>query len=385
MADINNDMYNIINDAQKQAFGVERVKVVDTTSMASLGDVVFSTANDTDAFFSKLPEILSEWRFGVKVYSPKERYLRRDAITFGAGLIKAKIKMKADAVEDPKWDSSTQASPFDVEAKSDFYVQIYGGDLAPWSWEDVIPGDQMFTCFNSDAQMAGFLSMIIANMDNKMRVASENLDSLAIATGIALTFKKGKAAQKRNLLKEYNTLTGQSLTLAQARRDMGYLTYRVQEMALVSKYMQSMTDNFNSVEGIAEFSNPGDCVFEITSVAANDIRYILRNNTYHDNFETLDMYSEINAWQALGDMSYEDVSAVKIKNEKIDADEVDVKNVIAVVRSADAAATLFNKPKTWSMYNPRADRLNYGQKGLRNYYVDASENFVVFYDDPDEA
>lgn len=383
---VDNTTYQIVNDVQKIAFGQERVKVIDTTSLVSLGDVVFSTSANVDAFFGAMPDVIGQWIFGIRSYSPKERYLRRNNLEFGAGLAKAKIKTIADAVEDPKWESSTQASPFDIEKKSEFVVKIYGGKIDPWTYEDVIPRDQMFSAFRSESEMQGFIGMIYTNMRNKMAVASEQLDKLAISTGIALAFKSGRAAQKRNLLKEYNTLTKQTLTLEQARRDIAYLTYRVREMDIARKYMQEMTTSFNSVDGIANASTDDRCVFEINTEAAADIKYILRNNTYHDNFETLNMYSEVNAWQGLGNMSYEDVTKVMIKNASIDSGaEVTVKNVIAVIRDIDAAATLFDKPSTWSMYNPRADVLNYGSKALRNYYVDASENFVIFYDDPDEV
>ena len=386
MATVNNTMYQIINDAQKISFGTERVKVIDTSSFVALGDLVMSTATNVDAFFGALPDVISQWLFGIRAYEPKDRYLRRNNIEFGAALAKAKIKTLPDAVEDPKWDSSTQASPFDITKKSQFVVKIFGGNINPWTYEDVIPKDQMFTAFRSEAEMQGFIGMIYTNMKNKMAVASENLDNLAISTGIALTYATGKASQKRNLLKEYNTLSGQKLTLNQARRDIGYLTYRVKEMDLARKYMQEMTSAFNSVDGIANASSDDRSVFEITSEAASDIKYILRNNTYHDNFETLDMYNEVNSWQGLGNMSYEDVTKVDIKHSSINGgEEVVVKNVIAVIRDIDAAATLFDKPSTWSMYNPRADVLNYGAKALRNYYVDTSENFVIFYDDPDEV
>lgn len=380
-----NQIYDIVNTAQQISLGKTVVNVVDTTSFVSLGNVVLSTSQNTDAFFGVLPDIIGRYIFAIRDYQPIDRFLRRDNMEFGAALAKAKIKTIDDAVADPKWDTSKQASPFDLEKKSEFVVQIFGGSIAPWTFEDVIPRGQMFSAFDSEAKMEGFLGMIYTNMRNKMALASENLDKLTIATGIAAAYASGNTAQKRNLLKEYNTLTGQSLTLAQARRDIGYLTYRVQQMDIVRRYMHEMYSGFNSVDGIANFSTDDRCVFEITTQAASDIKYILRNNTYHDNFESLELYGEVNSWQGLGDLSYEGTSKVVIQNEGInDGSEVTVNNVIAVIRDVDAAGTLFDKPQTWSMYNPRSDVLNYGMKAARNYYVDASENFVIFYDDPDE-
>lgn len=380
-----NQIYNIVNTAQRVGLGQLSVDVVDTTSFVALGDLVLSSSQNVDAFFGVMPDIIGRYIFAVRDYQPVDRFLRRDNMEFGAALAKVKIKTLSDAVEDAKWDNTKQASPFDIEKKSRFAVKLYGGSIAPWTFEDVIPRDQIFSAFNSEAQMDGFLGMIYTNMRNKMNLASENLDKLTIATGIAAAFATGKAAQKRNLLKEYNTLTGQSLTLAQARRDIGYLTYRVQQMDIVRRYMHEMYAGFNAEDGIANFSTDDRCVFEITTQAASDIKYNLRNNTYHDNFESLELYGEVNSWMGLGDLSYEGTSKVTITNESLNGgDTVEVKNVFAVIRDVDAAGTLFDKPQTWSMYNPRADVLNYGMKAVRNYYVDPSENFVIFYDDPDE-
>lgn len=379
-------IYDLVNTIQKVGLGQEAVKVVDTTSFVSLGDLVLSSQQNTDAFFGAMPDVIGRYLFATRDYQPRDRFLRRDNMEFGAALAKAKIKTLADSTEDAKWVTSKQASPFDIEKKSEFVVKLFGGNLATWTYEDVLPREQMFSAFKSESQMEGFLGLVYTNMRNKMVLASENLDKMTIATGIAAVFAGGKVAQKRNLLKEYNTKTGQSLTLEQARRDIGYLTYRVQEMDVTRRFMSEMSSAFNTEAGIANFSTTDRCVFEIATMAAADIKYTLRNNTFHDNFEGLELYGEVNSWQGLGDMSYTGTTSVKVKHEEINGgNDVEVKNVIAVIRDVDAAGTLFDIPQTWSLYNPRSDVLNYGMKAAREYFIDTSENFVIFYDDPDEV
>lgn len=388
MATVNQD-FQLVNDISKQMLGKNAIAVVDTTSLLDFGNVVISSATNVDLFYKIACERIANVEIGLRVYKAANRQMRRRNVEWGLFIEKLRIKTKEDFSENQALAvDSMQHSPYDVEKKTELIAQIFGKNLSTFAIEDVLPGQtQLFTAFTSLSEFNKLISTIRIEIENKIETAMEALDTEAIATLIAYTFKKGKATQKINVVKRYNAEFGTALTNESCRHDANYLKYRVQLMKNTKAFMKKRSVLYNAIADYASFVNDEDLIVEVLTEAASDITTYMTSDTYHTEFVELPGYIEIPCWQGLGDdNSYASHSSVKIKHEDIDpAAEVDVKNVIAIMRSYDAAGTYFDKKRAWSHYNDVDDVTPFGIQFIKNYMLDPYESVVIFYDDADEA
>ena len=373
-----NQIYTMVNDATAQMYGSEAITVKDTSSLVSLGEKVLSSETDKDAFFKTLVDRIARTIVAIREFETKERSVTRDAVNWGLFVQKISYKRKT-AVENPSYDFTTQANPFDVKPSTEIIQKIFGENIGIWSYEDVIPYDQMFTAFNSAAEMGAVIAGIYTNINNEYTMAKAALENLAVATLIAGVIKKGKATQRRNVLAEFNAANGTSLTPAQAFKNPDYIKYVNREIYTTIGFMQEANELYN-LENIIRQTPKDKLVVEILGMYASASAVYLEADTYHNELVKLPRYEEVNYWQGMGtEASFEDVSTIKIKNTGIDAEEISQSGIIACIHDYDAVASFVDKPEVGSMPNPRQRCLNVFYQAARNYGVDLSEKCVVFY------
>lgn len=374
-----NQIYGIVNDSAKEALGKQALSVKDTGTLVSLGDVVLSSDTNKEAFYNALTDRIGKTVIAIREYAPKLRSVMKDEMDWGAVYQKISYKMK-DAVENPSWETSTQADPFDVEIGTEAVQKLFS-KIGTYSYEESIPDYQLFTAFTSAEKMNAFISGIYTNMANALAVAEEDLANLAVATNIAGVVKKGKATQKRMLLTEYNALLGEeagTLTVADAMRDAGFLKYAVREIKLAIGNMKKMSTLFN-VDGMPRFTTGDKQVVEVLGQFASAVETNMESDVYHNELVALPSYEEVAYWQASGTgFAFEDVSKISIKNTEIDAQAVTQGHIVAFVHDVDSCASIIYRRRSHSIYNPRAERFNIFEKADKGYAVDLSENAVVF-------
>ena len=373
-----NQIYTMVNDATAQMYGSEAITVKDTSSLVSLGEKVLSSNKDKEVFFNTLVDRVARTIVAIREFETKERSVKRDAVNWGLFVQKISYKKK-NAVENPSYDFTTQANPFDVKPSTEIIQKIFGENIGVWSYEDVIPYDQMFTAFNSAAEMGAVIAGIYTNINNEYTMAKAALENLAVDTLIAGVIKKGKATQKRNVLAEFNTANSTSLTVAQALKNADFIKYVNREIYTTVGFMQEANELYN-LENIIRQTPKDKLVVEILGMYASASAVYLEADTYHNELVKLPRYEEVNYWQGMGtEASFEDVSTIKIKNTGIDAEEISQSGIIACIHDYDAVASFVDKPETGSIPNPRQRCLNVFYQAARNFGVDLSEKCVVFY------
>ncbi len=380
-----NQIYGIVNDAAAEALGASAITVKDTAGFVSLGDVVLSSDTNKEQFYKALVDRIGRTVIAGRgrAYTAKKRSVKRDEMDWG--LIYQKISYKKrDAVENPTWATETQANPFDVEIQTEAVQKLFSV-MSTYSFEDSIPDGQLFTAFTSASAMGAFISGIYTNMDNYMALAEENLNDMAVDTYIAGALIKGKAAQKRNLLSEYNTANETTLTAEQALKNVDFLKFAGREIKTAIGNMTRMSTIFNA-EGMPRHTPEDKMVVEVLGQFASAMSTYLESDTYHKELVALPNYEEVTYWQASGEaFAFDDVSKIDIKNIHLavsgtnETGEISQSGIIAFVHDYDAVASVIYKHRRNSIYNPRAERLNIFDKAEQGYAVDLSENGVVFY------
>lgn len=373
-----NQIYSMVNDAAAEALGSQAITAKDTGTLVSLGDVVLSSDTNKEQFYKALVDRIGRTVIAAREYFAKNRSVKRDEMEWGAVYQKISYKWK-NAVENPSWETDTQADPFDVEIGTEAVQKLFSV-IGTYSYEDSIPDYQLFTAFTSASAMGAYISGIYVNMRNAMEVAEENLANLAIATNIAGVFEKGKATQKRNLLAEYNVLNPDAdLTTATALMDLGFLKYATREIKTVIDNMTTMSTLYNA-EDMPRHTPTDKQVVEVLSLFASASDTYLQADTYHNDLVKLPNYEKVVYWQGSGtSFAFTDVSSIKISNEKIAEAPVEKSGILAFVHDYDSAASIIYRRRSHSIYNPRAERFNIFEKADKGYAVDLSENAVVFY------
>lgn len=380
--------YQLVNDISRQMLGKNAITVVDSTSLVDFGNVVISSATNIDLFYKAAVDRIARVEIGLRLYNAMNRRMRRNSIEWGMFVEKLRVKTKERFSENEALAvESMQHSPYDVEKTSEIIAQIYGKNLPTMAINDLLPGaTQMFTAFTSLDEFNKLIAVIRMEIQNEIATAMESLDSLAISTLIAYTFKKGKATQKINVVKRYNQTFGTTLTNETCRHDPNYLKFRVQLMRNTKTQMRIRSVLFNAIADYASFVDDDRLVVEVLAEAASDIETYMTSDTYHNEFVKMPTYVEVPCWQGLGSANdYASHAKVIIKHDDADGADVEVNNVIAVFRDIDAAGTYFDKQRTWSHYNEVDDVTATGSQFIRSYAIDPYESCVIFYDDADEA
>lgn len=372
-----NQVYQMVNDAAKEALGQQTVTVKDTGSLVSLGEQIQVTEK-VDAFYKTLVNRIGRTVVAVRAFEINERSVMRNEMEWG--VIYQKISFKPrNAVENPSWKTEAQANPYDIEPQTTVVQKLFSV-MGTYSYEDSIPDYQLFTAFTTPAAMAAFISGIYTNMYNYLKIAEANLANLAVNTYMAGAMSGTNAAQKRNLLKEYNTKFAKKLTVEQALTDASFLKFASKTINDTIKQFTSPSAIFNA-EGIVRQTTKDKLVVEVLSQFATATTSYMESDTYHNELVKLPRYEEVNYWQASGtSFAFDDVSTIDIQNAKI-AEGVEVKKtgIVAFIHDYDAVASIIYRRRSNSIYNPRAERYNVMEKADKGYAVDLSENGVVFY------
>ena len=382
MANVN-QIYLLVNDSAKEAIGAAAITVKDTGTLVSLGNQVLSSTENKDAFYKALTDRIGRTVIAVRAYAPKARAVKRDEMDWG--IIYQKISFKLNnASENGTWNTVTQADPFDVEPQTEAVETLFS-KMGTYTYEDSIPDTQLFTAFTSAERMGAFISGIYVNMDNALKLAEDNLANLAVNTYIAGALIKGKATQKRNLLKEYNAAPGETLTVANCLRNAEFLKFASREIKTVISNMEKFSVLYNASTDIPRFTPSDKLVVEILGQFASATASYLESNTYHKELVALPMYEEVAYWQGSGTgFGFNDVSTVSIVNENLattgnETGTITQSGIIAFVHDVDAVASIIMNRRSNSIYNPRAERFNIFEKADKGYAVDLTENGVVFY------
>ena len=378
-----NQIYTLVNDAASEALGKSAITAKDTGSLVSLGNVVFSSTANTEQFYKSLVDRIGRTVIAIRKFKGKNRSVKRDDLAWGIMYQKISFKTKT-AVENASWKTEGgQVNPFDI-ARSTEVVQKLFSVMGTWSYEDNFPLYQLFTAFTNEAAMGAFISGISTNIENSLTIAEDALANLAVSTNIAGVLISGKTAQKRNLLTEYNTLTGSNLQANSCLYDASFLKYASYQINDTVKNIMNPSASFNA-EGIDRQTMSENLVVEVLGKYSAATSSYLESDTYHKELVALPRYEEVSYWQAPGtNFDFADVSKIDIVNANLktvgnETGTIAQSGIIAFIHDIDSCASIITRFRDYSYPNNRDESMNIIKKADKGYMVDLSENAVVFY------
>lgn len=375
MADIQ-QVYSIVNDVAKEAFGVDAVKTGTAleTSFVDIGATALSSETNIDAWYKTLIDRIGRTVMAIRAYEVNDD-IHHEPFEFGAVLQKLSVKLPT-ATTNTTWNGQKvkHSDPFQKSEME--IIQTLFSKIATWEVDGTIPDVQLQTAFTSAEAMGAFIDGILMAMQNSMNADYENMSNLCKANFIALA---SAGERQIHLLTEYQTASGSStiLTPSAAMMDLDFLKYFSMRLKLMSDRMERMSVTFNN--GTVQRHTPKEVqVINVLSEFSNAFDTYLQSDTYHQEITALPYYRSIPYWQGSGKTwSFDDTATVNITQET-GGTPIVVPNVIAAIFDRDALGVTIDKRRTKSIYNPKDEYTNYFMKCEIGYYNDMSENGIIF-------
>ena len=376
MSDVK-QIYTIVNEAAKQAWGESALAVIDTASFISLGDKVLSSTTDTEVFLNSLVDRIGRTIFSMRKYSRNRNTMAREPFEYGCILRKITVE-PPEAKENNSWEigNDSYTPTYAPVIKSNVKQKLFN-KVSTWEIDVTIPDYQLRTAFTSETDMAVLIDAIFTSMDNRMEQALESCGDLTRANFIARKINSAKPCSAINLLHNYNTLTNQTLTVDAALMDKEFLRYAIGQINLWIPRMAKISTLFNE-EGFHRFTPDDRLVVNILNDFVEQVKTVLQSDTWHDELVKLPLYESVPYWQGTGtNYAFASTSAINVKID--DATTVEESGIIGVFYDYDAMGTSIVERRSSSERNNKDEYTDYYNKANMGYFNDMSENGIVFY------
>ena len=375
-------VYEIVNDAQKQVLGEESLIKEDLSDVVNIGESI-ANMNLYDKFVGALVNRIAKNIFSIRAYSGRAPKVLMDSWEFGSIVQKVHGKLP-EAQENESWELEDQQ----VYEQDTFYKPQVSVKL--WNHKTTfeiplsIAEEQLKQSFLGSAEMARFIEMLFQMVENSLTLKFDALIMRTINNFIGATIYDNAGTRVVKLLTEYNTIHGLSgadaLTSDKAFYDKEFLRYVAYRMKQVASRMSNYSTLFNI--GGTQKHTPRDYLrIVLLDYIDAGVSAFLQSDTFHDELVKLPEADVVSCWQGSG-TSFALADASKIHVNILDKDgtkrEVEQSYIAGVMFDYEALGVTAINKRVRTHTNDRAEFYNYWYKEDAGYFNDYNENFVVF-------
>lgn len=392
-------IYSLVNSITQEVLGDEAILNEDLSNVVSIGQSI-EGAIGIDNYVKKLVDHIGKVIFVDRAYSGTTPSVVRDAWEFGSILEKIQADMP-EAMESDTW-SLVNGQSYDPNI---FYQPnvsaLFFNDRVAYDIRVSFTERQVKSSFSSPTQLNGFLSMIFNSVEKSMSIKLDELVMRTINSMIAQTlyaeapstpYGNRTGLKAVNVLKLYNERFNKSLTAQACVTDPDFIRYCAYLMSLYTDRLAKMSTMFN-IGQKQRFTPKNDLSIVLLSEFKESAGVYLQSDTFHDNFVALPQAESVPYWQGSGqDYSFANNSMIDVTIKKLDPEaspntkRVIARGVLGIMFDRNAVGVANLDRRVTSSYNPRAEFFTNFYKMDAGYYMDHTENFVVFYAaDPSNA
>lgn len=386
-------IYSILNDITTEILGDQVVVNEDLTNVVDVGTELLSNT-DVDNYVNKLIDRIGKVVFVDRPYTGSVPSVLKDAWEFGSVIEKIRCEIP-EAEENESWELMDRTS-YDpnIFYQPKISVKFFNAKDTfeiPLSITD----KQVKESFTSANQINAFYSMIYNAIDKSMTIKLDALIMRVINTMTAKTLADAFPAgtytgpgntRAVNLLSIYNTRFSKNLTASEAITDGGFIKFATYTMNLYIKRLAKISKLFN-IGGTDKFTPAENLHFIVLSEFEAAAASYLESNTYHNELVKIPETNResVAYWQGSGTgataYNFANTSKidVEIKDEAGQNHTVNTNGILAVMFDDDTLGVSNLHRYNTSNYNPKGEFTNIWYKADGHYWVDANENFVVFY------
>lgn len=379
-------LHELVNTTMQEVLGESAVVNEDLTNVVDLGKEIVNTDN-LDHYVKKLVNHIGKVVFVNRVYNGSAPSVLMDSWEFGSILEKISADMP-EAQENDTWNLvDGQSYDDDIFYQPKVSAKFFNSRITfeiPMSFTE----RQVKESFSNATQLNGFISMLVTSVENAMTVKLDSLVMRTINNMIAetlladLTTEEGTldttagTVKAVNLLADYNTRYGGSLTKAEAITDPDFIKYASYVIGLYTDRISKISTLFN-VGGKARFTPANQLHLVLLSEFAKASTVFLESETVNDSNVKLPNFETVPYWQGSGEgYGFAETSSIDVT---IDAKTVKMDGIIGVMFDRQAIGITNLDRRVTSNYNAKAEFYTNYYKFDAGYYNDLNENFVVFF------
>lgn len=364
----------ILNTINAEVIGESAVVAEDLSNIVDIGKEVIG-AVDIENYTRSLIDRIGRVVFWDRTYNSTAPNIIKDSWEFGSIMEKIRCELP-DVEENPSWKLTKGQSydPFIFNpptVKAKFFNSKTTFEI-PISFVE----EQIKSAFTSASEMSRFFAMIENRVIMKITLCTDSMIMRTINNLIAEKFAANNNVI--NLLANYNTEKGTTLSAAKALSDKEFLRYACKQISLYSDYLTRASMLFND-KGYVTFTPKENQKIVMLSEFDKSAEVYLYSDTYHNNFVQLDGYTTVPYWQGSGtgdNFDFDEISKISVKTAS--GTDIEKKGIIGVIFDENACAVCNENPRTTSQYNAKGEFINYFHKWDCSYINDTNENCIVF-------
>ena len=370
---------DIVNSATSEVLGKTDVVNDDLTNLVDVGNEIFDTDN-VDNYVKKLIDRIGQVIFVNRLYAGGVPSVLMDSWEYGSVVEKISADMP-EADENDSWNlqngqTYSQDTFYQPKVSAKFFNSKVTFDV-----KLSFTTEQVKESFSNVNELNGFISMLETGVKNSMTVKLDGLIMRTINNMTGQILNSANGLQKVNLLTEYNTASGQTLTANKALMDKDFLKFASLTIKKYQARITKMSTLFNA-GGKARFTTTDNLHTVLLSDFADSAEVYLLSDTYHNDTVSLPNHETVPYWQGSGkSYAFNDISKIDVK---IDAGnktpkQVTQTGILGVMFDTNALGVSNLNQRTTTSYNARAEFYTNYYKMDAGYFNDLNENFVVFY------
>lgn len=380
-------VYELMNTISQEILGDSVIVQEDLSNVVELGEA-FENVGGLDNFVRSLNDHIGRVVFVNRVYGGRAPSVLMDGWEYGSILEKIRANMPA-ATENESWELQ-DGSSYDpnVFYKPSVSVKFFNKRVT-FEIPISLTERQVKSAFSNPTQLNAFLSMIQTAIQNSMTVKLDALIMRTINAGIGETladafpsgnYGSGSTTRAVNLLYLYNTTYnagGTPLVAADALSSSDFLRFAAYQLMLYSDRLEVISTLFN-IEGTDKFSPKSRQKVVMLSEFKRAADVYLQSDTFHNELTRFPASDSVTYWQGSGTgYAFADTSKINVKTPA--GESVEASGILGVIFDRDALGVANLDRRVTTNYNPKAEFWNEWHKMDSGYFLDESENMVVFY------
>ena len=381
-----------------QVTGQSSIAPTDTASFVSMAQATLQAGYEP--VLNAISQVLGRTLIAVRPYSRKFKGLEMSSerwggitrkINFGEKALDPYTALDPNAIGDPTFDLTDGQSIDQYTVKKPEVLQTVYVGQAVYESSYTIFEKQLSTAFRSPEEFGAWMSGLMEHFSNEREQYLESLSRAILCNLIGakkVLDSAGVPLQIIDLLAEYNTATGLSLTATTVKLPANYPAFCKWAYAYIQHVSEMFTERtemfqrpLTSYHIMRHTPKADQRLYMDADFLAHMTAEVLAD-TYHDNFLRYSEVEAVNFWQAAKDPNEVNVKPVYLNAdcEFVNAtDPVDVTGIVGVLMDRDAAGyNLADDTLVASPYNAKGQYYNLYNHVRIQLQNDLTEKAVVF-------
>lgn len=391
------DVLDVTKKALAQSMGGEYMEqlgdlaALDDAKLVDVGRGVLEGNGTTEKFTKALVSVIGKIEFDSREYKISTPSIVVSSMDWGGFVEDVQFDVSENIMQDPMYNLVDGTSYAEAEHK--FYqpkvaVKIFEEAktfLIPVSVTREILREAFYSWDKLNSYISGIRNAINTTKTAILEAYSHMLLSAAAANSIAGT----QTGINLLAMAKSEGRVDAAMTPAQAVKDKDFLTFCTTKISLYRKYMERLLKGAFNNGNIPTFTPAGDNNLVLLAEFAENIKTIVKANTFNEKYIGVGEYESVSAWQAfkntdVANFNFATDSTIKIaadSTEKlgIGNEEFTQAYVVGICFDKKALGICPYRVKTTQSYTAIGDFSNTFTHLLFNYKLNNNYNIVAFY------